>query len=222
MPRFRPIKGPSAETVDTRFTPVILNSDVTRQTSLWAGLRIAQARASSLTRERSRLAHKHGQASPELARIDAVLRTHAHLVAAFTSEVERCRIALPKVPEGGAVVHGRVGAAKGGAVPGLVVSLLDERSRPVARGKTDAIGYFKLDLGAEAAGAARPTPARRPTSAKRAVPAEPPPVPAGATQPAVGRNLRLVIARGEEELHRREIASPEPGQIKYIEIVVPA
>jgi hypothetical protein len=126
------------------------------------------------------------------------------LSASARSQAQRARVPAPRADAQSFIVHGHAAEANGVGVAGLVAHLLGRDGKSLARSKTDANGYFKLEVrGAE------PRSVLAVEASGRA--------PAAASS---GASVRLVIARDDDQVFRADLDDVKLGEAHYVEAVI--
>lgn len=146
-------RAPTAEIVKG-LNEGIANTDVMRADGL-DGLNDAlNAKTNQYKREYQRLSKKLGDKHPRVLALSEKIELHVEFSEVVGSNVIRARIETPTPEEKSWILHGRVMDTEEKGLPGLIVSLVDARNKPIATastGTTDKEGIFKLKVTGEKA-----------------------------------------------------------------------
>ena len=178
------------------------------------------ARIAGNTRELRRLRIADGNNAPAIAEAEAMLAEARFLLDTAKLDVERSRITPIGMSADSAFVHGIVFDASDQGRRGLSVRALDAAGRVAATTKTDANGYFRLDLTArdpaQPGGTTNGPPRGRIISDAAGAEKETG-EPTGDRTPAI----YLEVSEGERVLHRdKQATRPRLGKHRYREIRV--
>ena len=112
------------------------------------GLGETQIALHSLLRQEAVRQRSRGREDRALA-LEARAASSVAVIGRLETERQRLRIVVPEVPEGGALIHGRVRDPSGRGLPGLTVCLLDSRNQAlpgIPSPTTDENGYYAIIL----------------------------------------------------------------------------
>ena len=99
--------------------------------------------------EARRLAKKHDENNPKVQRINNTFTLTENLLQNLEVELEIAKIKVPEIPEGGALVHGRVVDRSNRGIAGLTVHLENEKGKSLrfmGGSETDASGYYAFPI----------------------------------------------------------------------------
>jgi hypothetical protein len=216
MPRFTTtLDGTDEQELEKRLAPAFPVMDQGRAFVAERAAALEQAHLRGAQREASRIAFKYGADSPQAAVAAQTVRTAQRRIVALDLEVQRTRIGAVQADPRGVLVHGRVLDAARAGVPRLTITIVDASGKAILRTKTDDSGYFKLasDTGSDVTG----VPPAGTTDAPAAN------APKAARDPAAAtRQPAIVVLDGRTELYRAVLEPLQPGQSRYLEIVLPA
>lgn len=177
----------------------LVASDRVQAEALRNDLVLERARLATRRRDARRLAAKYESKEVD-ARAEAAIRDQEHRVAAATEEVDRTFVERVEAPPDRAVVHGIARVAK---ASGLDVVALDDHDRQLGSARADPRGYWKLEI------------ALGGVDVKQKLPI------VGAAGDEAATRVRLVVRRGDRELHRdKDLFTVRAGRVQYRELAL--
>jgi hypothetical protein len=135
-----------AKQLEQETEKLLQGGDSARLAGLQAADTLQTARTATRRREAARVMAKHGRGSEAMKVATARVDVQERVGQVVRAERERTRVAPFTVEQDRAVIHGRVVDAQGSGQRGYTVTAVDARGNHLASSRTDACGYFKLDL----------------------------------------------------------------------------
>lgn len=107
---------------------------------------VMTAKEHRLRRELARKTAQQGIDAPEVKALEKLLEIQQMLATQARVEIQRAEIVVPERRDGVFILHGRVVDIDHVGQPGLTVSAVDQKDKPIAFTCTDERGYFKLEI----------------------------------------------------------------------------
>lgn len=144
-------RAPTAEIIKG-LNDGIGNADVVRAEGLEELKDVLNAKVNQYEREYKRLSKKLGDKHPRVLALTEKIEFHTGFAEVVGKHAIRARIETPAADEKSWILHGRVIDEAEKALPGLIISLVDAKNKPIeiaGTSTTDKEGIFKLKITAE-------------------------------------------------------------------------
>lgn len=145
-------KDPSATESRTRLDQVRADLSQGQLSALEEMRQFYVLHGTLLQQEKYRLSRKLGEDHPRVKKLEVGIKQNTKLARGLKVQLEVSKIQVPEVPDGGALVHGRVTDENGRGIAGLTLAgetAQKRRSSILSPTETDGSGYFAFPIDTE-------------------------------------------------------------------------